>query len=80
MQYVSEYPQTFISSNKKRSTTVIKKNQVCILSPAALIAKLNICSATCFIALLPAEPPRATSFRVGYMASNLSVAYIKATY
>lgn len=54
-----------------------KGSQICLLSPAALTAKLNICSETCFIALLLGEPARATAFRVGYIASNLSVAYTK---
>lgn len=46
-------------------------------SPAALMAMVNMCCATCFIALLPEEPARATSFNIGYIASNLSVAYVK---
>lgn len=51
------------------------RNTVSIASPGALIAKLRICCEFCFSALLPGEPARATFFRVGYIASNLSVAY-----
>jgi len=38
---------------------------------------VNICCVTCFIALLPGAPARATSFSKGYIASNLSVACVQ---
>ena len=64
-------------SGEENKIKITPKTKFFILSPTDLIAKLNICCETCFIALLPGEPARATSFRVGYMASNLSVACIK---
>lgn len=66
----------YYSPQIEQKTTKLKTQtiQVLILSPAALRVKLNICCDTCFIALLPVAPARATSFRVGYIASNLSVA------
>lgn len=49
--------------------------QFILPSPAALTANCNICCVVCFIPLLPVEPARAMAFKVGYTASNLSVAW-----
>lgn len=45
-----------------------------ILSWIAWIVRGKSCCDACFVVLVPGEPARASSFKVGYMASNLSVA------
>ena len=56
--------------DNKNTNTAEKK-----IAPSlvAFIARSKICWDTCFNALPPEDPAKATSFRIGYTAWNLSV-------
>jgi hypothetical protein len=53
---------TLIDSNQLMTSSPFEFR---LPSPIALTEMFKICCVTCFIALLPEEPARATSFKVG---------------